>query len=154
MFRSRTRYDNNTGVTIISKGSTFSGILFCRGISRIGGKIDGEIAAEGTLIIEKDAEILGNVKADTLIVQGVIKGQVSVTKKTEMTESSRLDGELSTPALIVAEGAILNSHLSMKQEVGLKTDNTQATDDSKPDAPVKLIVRSAKNKASRHNVAK
>ena len=116
MFHSKSRTartDGHMGVTILSKGSSFTGTLYCRGISRIGGNVDGGISSEGTLIIEQDAEIIADIKADILIIQGSVKGKVTATKKTELLKTSRLDGELSTPLLEVEHGSCLNATLTM-----------------------------------------
>ena len=47
-------------VAIITEGCNFEGKLYCKGATRIGGKVDGEIISEGLLIIE-EGEIKKNV---------------------------------------------------------------------------------------------
>ena len=42
-------------VTILTGGCHFSGKMFCRGSTRVGGKVDGEIVSEGLLIVEQEA---------------------------------------------------------------------------------------------------
>lgn len=139
MFHSKSRTarpDGHMGVTILSKGSTFTGTLCCRGISRIGGNVDGGISSEGTLIIEQDAEIIADIKADILIIQGSVKGKVTATKKTELLKTSRLDGELSTPLLEVEHGSCLNATLTMSDsepqttEPAMKLVHSADTSDS------------------------
>src|SRR5262245_2268512 len=49
-------------VTILTTGCHFSGKLYCRGASRIGGKIDGQIVSEGLLIVEEEAVITAEIK--------------------------------------------------------------------------------------------
>ena len=65
----RIETSHDSAVTILTSGCHFSGKLYCRGSTRIGGKIDGEIVSEGLLIIEEEAQINANVKADEAIIQ-------------------------------------------------------------------------------------
>ena len=54
---------DSSAVTILTSGCHFSGKLYCRGSSRIGGKIDGQIISEGLLIVEEEAIITAEIKA-------------------------------------------------------------------------------------------
>ena len=46
---------NSFGMTVLTEGCHFAGKLFCRGASKVAGRVDGEIIAEGLIIIEKTA---------------------------------------------------------------------------------------------------
>lgn len=106
------------GVTIITAGCHFSGKLFCRGVSRIGGKIEGEIVAEGVLIIEEGAHIDADIRASEVIVQGVVNGKLEADTRVELITSGRFSGELVTPSLHVEQGAYLNGTTTMKEPEG------------------------------------
>lgn len=111
--KSTSTTDLTSGVTIISKGCTFDGRLFCRGVSRIGGKITGEINAEGTLIIEKNAVILADIQSQVLVIQGSVKGNIMAKSKVELIKGSQLEGHVTTPSILVEEGTTLNASISM-----------------------------------------
>lgn len=100
-------------VTILTSGCHFTGKLYCRGASRIGGKIDGQIISEGLLIIEEEAVITAEVKAEEAIIQGKVVGKLHATGRVELCASSRFDGDIVTPVLIVREGAQFNGHSTM-----------------------------------------
>jgi cytoskeletal protein CcmA (bactofilin family) len=100
-------------VTILTSGCHFSGKLFCRGASRIGGKIEGQIVSEGLLIIEEEAVIMAEVKADEAIIQGKVTGKLQATGRIELCATSRFEGDISTPVLIVREGAQFNGRSTM-----------------------------------------
>lgn len=100
-------------VTILTSGCHFTGKLFCRGASRIGGKIDGQIVSEGLLIIEEEAVIMAEVKADEAIIQGHVNGKLQATGRVELCASSRFEGDILTPVLIVREGAQFNGRSTM-----------------------------------------
>lgn len=102
-----------SAVTILTSGCHFSGKLYCRGASRIGGKIEGQIISEGLLIVEEEAIITAEIKADEVVIQGRVQGKLIATGRVELTASSQFDGDISTPTLIVREGAQFNGHSTM-----------------------------------------
>lgn len=100
-------------VTILTSGCHFTGKLYCRGASRIGGKIEGQIISEGLLIIEEEAVINAEVKAEEAIIQGQLTGKLTATGRVELCASSRFEGDIVTPVLIVREGAQFNGSSKM-----------------------------------------
>ena len=111
-------------VTILTSGCHFSGKLFCRGTTRIGSKIEGEIVSEGLLIIEEEALINADIQADEVIVQGVVKGSLSAKKRVELASTVRFDGDITAAALVINEGAVFNGSMSMGKQASEQTDQT------------------------------
>jgi cytoskeletal protein CcmA (bactofilin family) len=103
------------GVTILTAGCHFSGKLYCKGATRIGGTIDGEIIAEGLLIVEEDAVINAQVKAEEVVVHGRVEGNLTVQKKIEMCATADVQADITTPNLVVQEGALYNGRTNMKR---------------------------------------
>lgn len=101
------------GVTIITAGCHFEGKLFCRGVSRIGGSINGEIVAEGILIIEEDAVIKADIKASEIVIQGKVEGRLEAENRVELINTGTFSGDLITPNLHVEDGALLNGTMKM-----------------------------------------
>ena len=110
-------------ITIITSGCHFNGKLFCRGSSRIAGKIEGQIVSEGSLIVEEGAEITADVKAEEIILQGRFTGSLEASSRVELTGTSYFEGDLKTPSLIVQEGATFNGNSTM----GNNTEETSQT---------------------------
>lgn len=111
------------GVTIITSGCSFTGKLYCRGASRIAGKIEGNIISEGVLIIEEGAEVLADVSAKEIIIRGHLFGKVSARERVEFHEKASFKGELATPSLIVHEGAQISGSTSMHAEGTVDVDS-------------------------------
>ncbi len=103
----------DTAVTILTAGCHFDGKLYCRGSSRIGGKIQGQIVSDGLLIIEEDAVISAEIFADEAIIQGSVTGRLEAKGRVELTATSRFHGDIKTPFLVVNEGAMFNGRSSM-----------------------------------------
>jgi cytoskeletal protein CcmA (bactofilin family) len=73
------------------------------------GHIDGTIDVNGhTLTIAESAAVAATVTADTVIVQGYVKGEMAAANKIVVRETASVDGELSAPVVTIAEGAILH----------------------------------------------
>lgn len=128
----------DTAVTILTSGCHFSGKLYCRGSSRIGGKIEGQIISEGLLIIEEEAVIIAEIKADEAIIQGHVQGKLQAATRVELCSSSHFEGDIMTPILSVKEGAQFNGRSQMTGEKLAKEKNPKITsikgahDDSSP----------------------
>lgn len=105
------------GVTILTSGCHFAGKLYCKGATRIGGTIEGEVIAEGLLIVEEDAVINATVKAEEIVVHGRMEGNLSVQRKIEMCATADVQADIVTPNLLVHEGAIYNGRTTMKRAV-------------------------------------
>lgn len=149
MFQQKSPTDPQNGVTIISKGCSFEGRLYCRGVSRIGGKIHGSITAEGTLIIEKDAAIHADIQAHVIIIQGTVQGKIEASSKAELLKTSVVEGELMCASILVEEGSTLNASVFMtsseesgveeKQEAEQQVDDAGDTDAPAAGAKVEVL---------------
>lgn len=103
----------DAAVTILTSGCHFNGKLHCRGSTRIGGRIEGEIFSEGLLIIEDEAVILATIRADEAIIQGRVKGRIEARGRVELCPSCHFEGDIMTPSLIIQEGAQFNGRSTM-----------------------------------------
>lgn len=117
----------DSAVTILTSGCHFNGKLFCQGSTRIGGKIEGEIASEGLLIIEDEANINADIKADEVVVQGVVKGKLEATSRVELCSSGSFEGDIISPILVINEGANFNGRAAMNkgEDVPISEETTK-----------------------------
>jgi cytoskeletal protein CcmA (bactofilin family) len=113
--RSSAASTKDGGVTILTSGCHFAGKLYCKGATRIGGTIEGEVIAEGLLIVEEDAVINAAVKAEEIVVHGRMEGNLTVQRKIEMCATADVQADIVTPNLLVHEGAIYNGRTTMKR---------------------------------------
>jgi len=109
-------------VGYLYKGSRVSGHLSFQGPARIDGIVDGEIQCQGALTIGESAEIKARITAELVVVHGKVEGNVSAKEKIELIAPARLIGNIDTPRLIIAEGAVIDGDCSMgvaKQKGGV-----------------------------------
>lgn len=98
---------SNEFPTTIGADAVFKGQLqFEKGVKLLG-KFEGEITSEGQLVIADGASLTGEVKAASIRVDGQVKGNLSASGKVQLSASARLEGDLHTNRLEVAEGAVL-----------------------------------------------
>jgi cytoskeletal protein CcmA (bactofilin family) len=99
--------------TIIGADAVFKGELrFEKGV-RLLGTFEGEIESKGELVIAQGAKLTGEVKADTISIDGDVRGNLSATSKVQLSSSAKLEGDVETARLEVADGAILVGRVSV-----------------------------------------
>lgn len=98
---------NNEFPTILGADAVFKGELrFEKGMKLLG-KFEGQINSDGQLVVADGAALTGDAKAGTVRIEGQVKGNVSAGTKVQLSASARLEGDLQTQRLEVAEGAVL-----------------------------------------------
>ena len=98
---------HNEFPTILGADAVFKGeIRFEKGMKLLG-KFEGQINSDGQLVVADGAALTGDAKAGTVRIEGQVKGNVSAGTKVQLAASARLEGDLQTQRLEVAEGAVL-----------------------------------------------
>jgi cytoskeletal protein CcmA (bactofilin family) len=87
--------------------------------------VDGEISAKESLVIGESAVVTAQIKANAIIVAGKVSGDITATQRLEIRPSARVIGNLTSPVLIVHEGAMFEGHCSMQPE-GAREDRKVA----------------------------
>ena len=102
----------------LGEDTVFSGTLSFNGVVRIDGKMDGEVNTDDTLIVGENGVIEADINAGTVICRGKIKGTVQASKRIEIHANSEVVGNISTPALLVENGAIFDGSCDMTGNEG------------------------------------
>ena len=96
----------------IGKSIRIKGEVIAREPFLIAGHIEGTIDVDGhTLTVAEDATVSATVSADTVVVEGTIKGATSAATKIAVQPTAKLDGAFSAPSISVAEGAIVHGRI-------------------------------------------
>jgi len=98
------------------KDSLLKGKMNSEGIFRLDGKVEGEIYHRGTLIIGETAIIKGKVEATTLILNGLLEGEVTAKERMEIHASGKLYGTIFTPIFVILDGGIFEGNCKMGAE--------------------------------------
>ncbi|MEE8185430.1 MAG: polymer-forming cytoskeletal protein [Thermodesulfobacteriota bacterium] len=98
----------------IGKDLSITGKMRFDGLVRIDGKFNGDIdSSSGTLIIGDEAVVDANIKVDTTLITGEVKGEIEATSKIELRKPCKLYGNIKTPNLIIGEGVIFEGNCEM-----------------------------------------
>ena len=98
---------------LIDQGSRCEGKLFFRDAVRIDGTFSGEITSENTLIIGESGEVHAEVRSARVIVSGTVVGNIHASAQIVFHKSARVEGDLTTPSLLMETGAVFKGHVDM-----------------------------------------
>jgi cytoskeletal protein CcmA (bactofilin family) len=70
------------------------------------GRVDGQIdLKKNSVTIGPSARLKAEVSAKAVVVQGQVTGDVTANDKIELTETSKVQGDVNAPRVVIADGA-------------------------------------------------
>jgi len=121
----------------LGKETVFEGKMTFEGIFRLDGKFEGEVFESGTLIVGETAIVKGKIALNTIIINGLVDGDVYAKTRVEIHSTGKVLGTLFTPILIINEGGIFEGNCKMKGVLDKKEDNLDLSS-KKPDHPLSI----------------
>ncbi len=112
--------------SIIGEGTRFKGEFDLNGLLRIDGDFTGVIRTRGKVLVGKNGRAECTLTAGTVVVGGVLRGEIHSTEKVIILSTGLVLGNITTPRLIVEEGVIFNG--------SCKITTPSAADNGKPAA--------------------
>jgi cytoskeletal protein CcmA (bactofilin family) len=80
----------------------------------IAGRVEGSITLAGrALTLAAGSQVVGMVSAAAVILSGKVEGSVEATERLEVKETALVEGDLTAPKLVVADGAQLQATIEM-----------------------------------------
>ena len=111
------RSDDISINTLIGSGSFVKGDLKVNGFIRIDGDIDGNLETDGNVIISEHARFNGNVKAKSVIVGGIIMGDITAKESVKLLSSSAVIGNIIARKVQMEDKVIFHGHcISIEEE--------------------------------------
>lgn len=99
--------------TIITEGITFSGVMRGEGVVQVEGILEGEIELQGSVSITTSGLVRGPITADVVRVAGRIEGNITARDHFRLEKTGEINGDISTPSLVVEDGGRLNGRSTM-----------------------------------------
>ena len=113
--------------SVLGSGVIWHGSINGSGGVRIEGAFEGEIALRGMLVIGETGRVTcQNVRANTVIVAGAVRGNITA-QKLEIRGSGRVWGDVITTAFVTEEGAFLRGQIRMEETVELDLEPAPET---------------------------
>lgn len=98
----------------VGHGTTLTGETSFQMMLRVDGHLTGTVTSEGgTLIVGANGQVDANVAVAVATVNGAINGDIVATEKIQLGRTARVMGNISTPKLVIEEGAIFEGGCSM-----------------------------------------
>lgn len=121
--------------TLLGKGSEFDGKLTFEGQVRIDGKFSGQIFTKDTLVVGEGARVNAEINAGTVIVNGVVEGNIRATQLIELHTPGRVKGNLETPSLSIDKGVMFEGSCKMDGAKGGTSTPTPLSSSAPPELP-------------------
>ena len=103
-------------------GTKISGKLHFEGSVRIDGDLDGEIESK-EITIGESAVVTAQIRADSIVLCGKVKGEINATQRIEIRATAKITGDITTPKLIIQEGAIFEGRCSTRERFGRRSQS-------------------------------
>ena len=104
---------------MLGSGINWAGNITGAGGIRVEGTFEGKIALRGLLVVGETGRITcENVVANTVIVAGAIKGNITA-EKLQIRSTGRVWGDVVVVAFSTEEGAFLRGQIRMEENLGL-----------------------------------
>ena len=105
--------DNAEIKAYMGEDTVFNGSLNFDGTVRIDGKFEGQVITEDTLIIGETGHLMAEISAGTVICMGRVEGTLMSSKKVEIHSTSKVVGNVKSPALYIELGGVLDGACNM-----------------------------------------
>jgi len=109
---------NSAATSIIDHGCEAQGRLNFIGTVAMNGKFHGELFSADTLLLGKDGELEAEVQVVVGIISGQIKGNITGRERIELGPTARIFGNIVTPVLVLAEGAVFDGQCKTNRQEG------------------------------------
>ncbi len=126
------RYKTPQVVTVIGQGTEIQGDIMFRGglhlDGRIRGNVQGEPDAGSSVTVSEQGRIEGDIRVDSLILNGTVVGDVHGTEQVELAAAARVTGTVYYRILTMASGAEVNGQLVHTDESDTLTEQKTHTE--------------------------
>jgi len=110
----------------LGKETVFEGKMCFQGMFRMEGKFEGEFFESGTLIVGETAVVKGKIGVNTIVIFGLVEGEIHAKGRVEIHPKGKFHGNLFTPILIIEEGGMFEGNCKMDEKTN-KVDDFQLT---------------------------
>ena len=103
----RSEADERRETAWIGQGVVVEGRITSSQDLRIDGTVEGSIeVGDHMLIVGARAAVKANLVAKSIVISGTVVGNVTATERLELQATGSVEGNISSPRLVMVEGAI------------------------------------------------
>lgn len=98
----------------VGHGTSLTGDTSFQMMLRVDGHLTGTVSSDGgTLIVGNNGQLDANISVGVANVNGAINGDVMATEKIHLGRTARVVGNITTPKLVIEDGAIFEGGCTM-----------------------------------------
>jgi cytoskeletal protein CcmA (bactofilin family) len=90
------------------------GRLSGKGDIVVDGRLDGDVALEGSVTVGPSGIVVASVQAGTVVVDGVLKGNVHAASAVAVRAGGRIEGDVRAPRVAIDDGGTLHGGIEME----------------------------------------
>jgi cytoskeletal protein CcmA (bactofilin family) len=109
--------DDAEGMTLIDRDVTLIGEIVSDENIRLRGRVEGNVLTSGSVVIEPQGSVRGDITAENLIVEGSIEGKVVVARKFELRPTGRMRGDIRASVVAIAEESFLQGKVLATEKI-------------------------------------
>lgn len=91
----------------IGEKSYFEGKFLVNGTIQINGRFEGAVLKVDQIQVGQQGKIKANLEASSVMVEGVVIGNIKATTRVMLMPTARVLGDIKTPELLIQNGVIL-----------------------------------------------
>ncbi|MGA2190444.1 MAG: polymer-forming cytoskeletal protein [Steroidobacteraceae bacterium] len=130
----------NDRASVLGPTLFFKGDLSAEEDLLIQGRVEGTITHTQRLIIGAQGTVKANVRAQLIIVEGTVDGDLQAEKSVFVKDTAKIVGNIFAPSVSIQEGASFRGHIDMD---GKKAGQASAKPDATLARPVKASASAA-----------
>lgn len=110
----------NKNETVIAGNCIIESNIKTEGDIKIFGKINGSLDVKGNVTVGETGVILGEIKANNIILNGTVEGNVHCANSLKLTSSAKLNGDAYVKKFSSDEGCLFGGKCIMEEMEKLK----------------------------------
>lgn len=107
--------------TVLAKDVEFEGELSFDQLVLVKGRLQGQLTSSSDVFISPGAEVQAKVEAKVVSVKGTVEGDIHTQERLELFSTSKVNGNVVTPDMIMQSGCRFNGCCSMAGDGKPKT---------------------------------
>ncbi|HDP80150.1 MAG TPA: polymer-forming cytoskeletal protein [Spirochaetes bacterium] len=112
-----TKIGGDLASNLIGENSYFSGRFLINGSLRIDGRFEGKYLQADQLYIGPTGKIRTNINAVSVIVEGLVIGNINASNRILLMPTAKIYGDIKTPELIIQNGVILEGRCTISNDL-------------------------------------
>ncbi|HHU35708.1 MAG TPA: polymer-forming cytoskeletal protein [Treponema sp.] len=101
--------------TVLAPDIHFTGSIEFAEPFMIKGRVSGTIKATSDLLIDSEAVVNADIKANRVVIKGTVEGNVTATQIVHVFSSGKLTGDVTAPEVVLDSGCFFSGVCTMQR---------------------------------------